>query len=236
MTPLRILLVDEYAILREGLRHILAEIPEFSVVGEAADTVSALEQVWRLQPDVVVLDIALPGMNGLDLTARLRQSHPQTQVVILTGKSHEEYVLKALDAGATGFVHKRAESHMLIAAIRAAGRHEHYLCPMIRDDVIRQFLLERRHGPANGHYDALSVREQQVLRLLAEGHATRKVAELLNISPKTVEKHRVNLMHKLGLPNLVALVKYAVSLELVGVEPTRQEFPTQRMRTSLPKK
>lgn len=222
MTPVRILLVDEHTILREGLRRILTEVPEFVVVGEAHDSGAALDQVSRLNPDVIVLDIALPGINGLELTTRLHQLHPQMQVVILTAYAHDDYVLKALDAGATAFVHKGAESRTLIEAIRAAVRREHFLCPLIRNDVIRQILRERRHGTSHVRFDTLSVREQQVLRLLAEGHATRKIADLICISPKTVEKHRVNLMRKLGLPNLVALVKYAVRIGLVDVESRRR--------------
>lgn len=218
MQAIRILVVDDHDVVRSGVRQILSEVEEFVVVGEAGDPVQALSLAKRLAPDVVMVDISMPGGNGLELVRQLRRQQPQVVTVILTLYDKEIYVHQALEAGAFGYVLKGAPAADIVNAVRSAWRKEYYLSSDIRDGVIDSYVKKRSGGESQNDFDLLSEREQQVFRLLAEGHSTLRIADLLFVSPKTVEKHRANIMRKLSLENMVALVKYAIRLGVVEPE------------------
>lgn len=218
MSTIRVLIIDDHPIFRQGIRQLLDRAVDMQVVGEASDGNSAINQVQRLHPGVVLLDISLPDQNGLDLTRRLLGLDPQLRIVILSMHEREGYIIQALDAGAYAYVLKGSPGESILAAIRSVQRREHYLCPLIKPDIIKGLLRDRRNSSPGHSYDTLTEREQQVFRLLAEGHATTAIAKRLCVSPKTVEKHRVNILHKLDLGSLVELVKYAIAIGVVELD------------------
>ncbi len=218
----KILLADDHALVRAGIRSMLEGLPEIVVVGEANDGREALELVASLSPDLVFMDIAMPGLNGLDTAARILRDHPQVRVVILSMYLNEEYVLGALRAGATGYLLKDSDPSELELAVRAVARGEMYLSPGVSKHVIEDYL--RRTGteaplgldvqPAS----PLTTRQREVLQLIAEGHTSREIAQILAISLKTVESHRQSIMERLDLHDLASLVRYAVRTGLVRVD------------------
>lgn len=218
MRAIRILIVDDHAVVRSGVRQILSAVEEFVVVGEAGDPVQALSLAKTLAPDVVMVDISMPGGNGLELVRQLRRQQPQAVTVILTLYDKDIYVHQALEAGAFGYILKGAPAADIVSAVRSAWRREYYLSSDIRDGVIDSYVKKRQGREAKIDFDLLSEREQEVFRLLAEGHSTTRIAEMLFVSPKTVEKHRTNIMRKLSLENMVGLVKYAIRLGVVEPE------------------
>lgn len=218
MKAIRILIVDDHAVVRSGVRQILSAVEEFVVVGEAGDPTQALALATRLTPDVVMVDISMPGGNGLELVRQLRRQQPEIVAVILTLYDKDIYVHQALEAGAFGYILKGAPAVDIVNAVRAAWRKEYYLSSEIRDGVIDSYVKKRQVSEAKNGFDLLSEREQQVFRLLAEGHSTLRIADMLFVSPKTVEKHRANIMRKLSLENMVGLVKYAIRLGVVEPE------------------
>lgn len=218
MSVIKVLIADDHPILREGVRRLLEAESDIIVAGEAADGREALKKLEKLQADVVLLDISMPGMSGLEATRTIRQMHPETQVVVLSMHEKAIYVNRMLQAGALGYLLKGSAVPHIAKAIRAVHQGEYYLCPRIRTDVITNFLKGRKEGTPVRQYDLLSDREQQVFRLLAEGHSTGEIAEMLCVSPKTVEKHRVNVMKKLGFKNVVEMVKYAISIGVIDVD------------------
>jgi DNA-binding NarL/FixJ family response regulator len=205
---IRILLVDDHAILREGLRALLSYYPDVEVVGEAEDGAQAIACVQRLSPDIVLMDIAMPGMNGLEATRRIHQGYPDTRVLILTQYEDQPYVLPLLRAGASGYVLKRALGADLINAVRLVARGESFLYPSVAKTVLEQL---RQPEEAFTQADkALTPREQEILRRVAHGDTSRQIAVELNISVKTVEWHRGNLMSKLEVRSVAELVRYAI--------------------------
>ncbi len=217
MNVIKVLIVDDHPVFRQGVLQVVDKEVDIQVVGAAGCYDEALMLVHSSQPDVILLDISLPGLSGLDLSRIISRDFPEIRVVILSLQEREEYVLRALDAGALGYVLKGEKTECILDAIRAAFQGNHYLCPMLSSDMIGRFMVDRKTGGSARRYDTLSDREQQVFRLLAEGYKTTKIAEMLYVSPKTVEKHRVNIMQKLKLNNLVELVKYAISLGVVDI-------------------
>ena len=205
---IRLLLVDDHAILRDGLRALLSYYPDVEVVGEAEDGLQAIECVERLAPDVVVMDIAMPGMNGLEASRRIRQSHPETRILVLTQYDDKRYVLPFLRAGVSGYVLKRALGSDLIQAVRTAAKGEGFLFPSVTSTVLE----ELRQRPDNDLEGAspLTPREREILRRVAAGETSRQIAAALDLSAKTVEWHRGNLMTKLGLRSVAELVRYAI--------------------------
>jgi two-component system response regulator NreC len=214
----RVLVADDHPIVRVGVVRLLDAQPGMEVVGEAADGQAALQLAGRLHPDVAVIDMSMPGLNGIEATREIRRLEPRTAVVILSMHEKEAYVLQALHAGARGYVLKGAESGEILRAVEAALRGEYYLCSRISKGVIEAFLQSRSGEPALDPYETLSEREQQVFRLLVEGNSTNRIADLLCLSPKTAEKHRANVMKKLDCPNLLCLVKYAVRVGILDPE------------------
>lgn len=205
---IRILLVDDHAILREGLRALLSYYPDVEVVGEAEDGLQAIEYVEKLLPDIVLMDIAMPGMNGLEATRRIRQKHPNIHILILTQYEDQPYVLNLLRAGVSGYVLKRALGIDLINAVRAVARGESFLYPPVAKTVLDQ--LHQSDKNAIQDVKTLTSREQEILQRVAYGETSRQIALALNISVKTVEWHRGNLMSKLDVRSVAELVRYAI--------------------------
>jgi DNA-binding NarL/FixJ family response regulator len=220
--PVKILLADDHALVRAGIRTMLEGLPGIEVIGEASDGREALKLVASQKPDLVFMDIAMPGLNGLDTAARVARDYPDVRVVILSMYLNEEYVLGALQAGATGYLLKDADPSELELAVRAVTRGEMYLSPGVSKHVIEDYL--RRMGTETPvdleikPVSPLTSRQREVLQLIAEGHTSREIAQILAISLKTVESHRQNIMERLDLHDLASLVRYAVRTGLVSVD------------------
>ena len=207
---IRLLLVDDHAVVRTGLRMLLEGEADMEIVGEAGTGAEALTAVEELRPDVVLMDIGLPDQSGIDATRAIKRLIPTTSVVALTIHEDEEYFFRMLEAGATGYVPKRAAPEELLTAIRTAALGEVYLYPSLARLLVSDYLEQDQQVRAAHAVDGLSAREQEVLAHLADGAGNAVIAETLGISPKTVARHRENIMHKLGLHSLTELVKYAI--------------------------
>ena len=207
---IRLLLVDDHQVVRSGLRMLLAGENDVEIVGEAGTARDALEAVRQLKPTVVLMDIGLPDLSGIDATRAIKRTNPEVAVVALTIHEDEEYFFKMLEAGAGGYVPKRAAPDELLTAIRAAANGEVYLYPSMAKLLVKDFLSQDRSSEAISTLDGLTNREQQVLRYLAEGTVNEEIANELVISIKTVARHRENIMQKLGLHSRSELVRYAI--------------------------
>lgn len=205
--PIRILIVDDHGVLRAGLRALLSAEPDLEVVGEIADGQQVFHLAGELHPDVVLLDISMPGLSGIEITRRLKESRPEMRVLILTFHEDESLLQEAIRAGAAGYIVKRAAESELIDAIRAVWRGDLYVHPI----MTRALLKDLSPAPISPQTpgESLTPREIEVLRLIAQGYTNRQTAEALSISVRTVESHRGNLMDKLNLHSRVGLVRYA---------------------------
>ncbi len=212
MADVRILLADDHAVLRDGVQMVLETQPGFRVVGTADSGAAAVELARALQPDIAVLDVAMPGMNGLQATRAIREAALNTQVIILSTYDGEEYLREALQAGASGYVLKRAAATELVSAIQAVQRGESYLDPALTRTLITDYVRQVERPETN---DALTERELEVLKLVAEGLTNRQIALQLVISIKTVQSHRANLLDKLNLHDRTELVRYAIRRGLI---------------------
>lgn len=214
MTRLRVLLADDHQLVRSGIRSLLQSFADVEVVGTTGDGREAVELAKTLQPNIVLMDIAMPILNGLEATARITKECPHSQVIILSMHTNEEYVLSALRAGASGYLVKNAAPEELELAIRAVARGETYLSPAVSRHVIEEYL--GGHIESSGPLDALTPRQREVLQLIAEGKTTKQIAGLLGVSIKTIETHRAQLMERLGIHDVAGLVRFAVRYGLVG--------------------
>ena len=215
---IRLLLADDHAVVRSGLRMLLEAQPDMTIIGEAETGHEAIRRVAELSPDVVLMDIEMPGMNGIEATRRIKANAPASAVLALTMYEDDQYFFEMLRAGASGYVPKRAAPDELVSAIRAVSRGEVFLYPSLAGRLVQDYL---RRGPAGEEEppgDELTPREQEVLTLIAEGLSNNEIADRLVISAKTVDRHRENLMRKLKLHNRVDLVKYALRKGLIGLE------------------
>ncbi len=219
MLPIRILLADDHALVRAGIRALVQRVPGLEVVGEASNGREAFRLVKDCEPDVVLMDVSMPELNGLDAIPRILKYNSNVAVIILSMHANREYVMRALQAGAAGYVLKNAAVDELEAAIRAVARGVKYLTPAISDQVVAG-VTSGKTDPAGGAVppDALTQRQREILQLIAEGRTTREIAETLHISIKTVETHRTMLMDRLNLHDVASLVRYAIRVGLVTLE------------------
>jgi two-component system response regulator NreC len=216
MQKIRVLVVDDHTIVRDGICALLALAGDIEVVGEAANGSEALKKVRELTPDVVLMDIAMPIMGGLEATRRICKEFPGTKVLVLTQYDDKEYVFPVIEAGACGFISKLAASSELTSGIRSVYHGDSYLSPSVTTLLVEEY----QHGGgrvSHDPYDQLTARERDVLKLVAEGYTTEQIADTLVVSPKTVEGHRTNLMAKLGIHNRIDLVKYALRKGIITI-------------------
>jgi DNA-binding NarL/FixJ family response regulator len=216
-SPVRIILADDHTLVRAGIRALLEKLSGVQVVGEADDGREVLKLVATLRPDVVLIDIAMPGLNGLEATARLAKEFPDVRVIILSMHHNEEYVWRALEAGANGYLLKKAATAELATALQRVAQKEIYLSREISSRLPKTFFLDgvaRRKTPL----EQLTSRQREILQLIAEGQNTKGIAETLSISPKTVEYHRVKLMECLNVHDITGLVRFAMRVGLLPQE------------------
>ncbi len=213
MSKIRVLLVDDHAILRAGLRALLATYPDIEVVGEAGDGSEAIQRVKELRPDIVLMDISMPGMNGLTATRYILEAHPDVRIIILTQYDSKEYILPLLQVGASGYVLKQCADTDLVKAIRSVYAGDSFLYPSVARTLLESYLGKEE----NATHEELTPREREILVLIAQGYTNRQIAEILHISPKTVDVHRSRLMKKLDLHNVADLTRYAIRHGLVDL-------------------
>jgi two-component system response regulator NreC len=209
-TKIRILVVDDHTILRVGLRMMLNAQPDIEVIGEASDGNQAVSEAMRLVPDVILMDIAMPDCNGIEATRQVKRLQPETRILVLTMHENEEYLFQVLRAGASGYILKEAADTELITAIRTVSSGRFYLSPSAQSIMVGDYLQRVRSGEERDSYSALTEREREILKLVAEGYTNNQIAERLTISPKTVDTHRTHIMDKLNLHSRAELVKYAM--------------------------
>ncbi len=214
MDRIKILVVDDHAIMRDGIRALLGLHDDIEIVGEANEGKEAINKTLELEPDVVIMDIAMAGMDGLEATRRIMKKSPKVKVLVLTQYDNREYILSSIRAGAAGYVPKRALGSELLSAIRAVHEGNAFLYPSAAAALITDYLREATKEP----YDRLTTREREILRLIAEGHTSREIAGILFISIKTVLGHRTKIMEKLDIHNRTELIKYAMRKGLVSID------------------
>jgi two-component system response regulator NreC len=216
MKPIKVMVVDDHTIVRDGICALLALVKDIEVIGEAGTGTEALTLVKNLEPDVVLMDIAMPDMGGLEATRHIRKEFPRTKVIALTQHDDKEFVFPVIEAGASGFISKIAASSELASGIRSVYRGDSYVSPSVAKVLIEDY---QQKGPRGSRdpYNQLTERERDVLRLSAEGRTTQEIAEALVISPKTVEGHKTSLMAKLGISNRTELIKYALRKGIISV-------------------
>jgi two-component system response regulator NreC len=213
---IKLLLVDDHAVVRLGMRMLFESEPDIEIVGEAENAQDALAAVKELKPDIVLMDIGLPDISGIEAARLIKEQHPDVAVVALTIHEDKEYFFKMLDAGASGYVPKRAAPEELITAIRAAAANEVYLYPSLAKYLVRDYLSQQPTPRESAAEDSLTAREQEVLMHLADGATNAEIAEILVISPKTVARHRENIMRKLNMHSRTELVKYAIRKGIIA--------------------
>ena len=213
MSKIKVLVVDDHAMFREGIRSLLAGYDDIEILGEATDGSEAIEKTCQLAPHVVLMDIGMPVMGGLEATRRIQKEAPDARVLVLTQYQDTEYILSMIKAGAKGYISKTAIASELVSAIRTVHRGESYLYPSAATALVEEYLM--RAGEEKDEYERLTDREREILQLVAEGRTNREIADKLFISVKTVLRHRTNIMEKLGFHNRTELIKYAMSKGLI---------------------
>lgn len=216
MSPIRLVIADNHALVRAGFRLLVEDIDGVEVVGEAENGREALHLAATLQPQIMLMDIAMPEMNGLEATARIAREFPQVRVLILSMHANEEYVYQALRSGASGYLLKDSGTQELEMGVRTIARGETYLCPAVSKFVVSDYL--RRLSQDQSPLDQLTPRQREILQLIAEGKSTKTIAEMLYISTKTVETHRTQLMDRLDIHDIAGLVRYAIRMGLVVLD------------------
>lgn len=216
--PIRVLLADDHALFRDGVRALLEHEPDIEVVGEVEDGRAAVEQALALRPDIVLMDITMPHVDGIEATRQISAQAPQVRVLVLTMHDNEDVFFRSLSAGASGYVLKRSGGLELMGAIRSTHAGQSYLSPFLARALMSDYLERAERAPDSPAPKRLSVREQEILKLIAEGHSSREIAEMLDLSVKTVHNHRTRLMTKLDIHRNADLVRYAIRLGVVEVD------------------
>ncbi len=214
MSKIRVIIADDHSLVREGIAAFLRCYDRIEIIAEAADGIEAIEKAKQFRPDIVLMDVAMPKLGGLEATVEIIKNDPSVKILVLTQYDDKEYILRFLKAGVSGYLLKKAVGSDLISAITAIMAGETYLYPAIASKVVDSF-LGREPLPAQDSYDLLTDREKQVLKLVAEGHTHKEIAEMLFISPKTVIAHQTNLCEKLGLSNKSDIIKFAFSKAII---------------------
>lgn len=214
-----IVLADDHTIVRQGLAKLLEAEPDIQVVGEAENGRQAVTKVEELQPNVVIMDIAMPLLNGIEATRQIRKISPHTKVIILSMHSHDRYISELISLGASGYLLKDSTGGEIIKAISAAIKGDTYLSPSISRRVIEDYLSLKKKSPQEDRYARLSNREREVFQMIAEGHSTKEISEILCVSPSTVKTHRANIMEKLQIDNIAHLIQFAIRLGIVEIRP-----------------
>ena len=223
MATTTIVLADDHTMIRHGLRSLLEAEADFSIVGEAADGLEVLELVQRIRPDILVLDLIMPGLNGLEVVRRISKESPKTRVVILSMHANESWVLEALRNGAAAYVLKDSTAADLVNAVRLVTNGGRYLSPPISERAIETYIQRSEPSPLDS-YGTLTKREREVLHLVVEGHGNTAIATRLSITPRTAETHRTNLMRKLGLRGQTALIRYAIQRGILPMEDSKLDL------------
>ena len=217
MQKIRVLVVDDHTIVRDGICSLLGLTPDIEVVGEAANGKEALEVLRKLMPDVVLMDLAMPVMGGLEATRQIAKEFPRIKVLALTQYDDREYVFPIIEAGACGFISKMAASSELTSSIRSVYHGDSFLSPSVAKLLVENYQQEASTVRSRDPYEQLTDREREILKLLAEGYATREIANMLTVSPKTVEGHKTSLMAKLDIHSRTDLVKYALRKGIITI-------------------
>ena len=216
MKNLRILLADDHEMLRRGLRTILTEQPGWEICGEAVDGRQAVEMAQKLRPDVIVMDIAMPELNGLEATRQIRRVMPRAEILVLTFDESEALVREVLNAGARGYVLKNDVSRVLVHAVESLSQHRPYFTSKVAEVLLKGFGPQKKEVEPASIGDPLTAREREVVQLVAEGKSTKEIAEVLHISTKTAENHRTNIMRKLKVNSATELVRYAIRNKIIS--------------------
>jgi DNA-binding NarL/FixJ family response regulator len=216
MRKINVLIVDDHAIVRDGICSLLALAGDMEVVGEAANGREGLEKARQLLPDVILMDMAMPIMDGLEAIRRIRKEFSEIKILILTQYDDKDHVFPVIQAGANGFISKTSASSELISGIRAVFAGESYLSPSIAKLFVEDYQRVALTEDIKDHYEQLTDREREILKLVVEGYKTQQIAEMLTITPKTVEGHKTSMMNKLGIHNTIELVKYAIRRGIIA--------------------
>ncbi len=213
-----IVLVDDHHVVRQGLKALLEAERDFQIVGEAGDGLEAVRLVERLKPDVMVVDLLIPGLNGLEVTRRVHQLSPTTRIIILSMHSNEAYVVEALKNGGSGYVLKDSSFEDLVRAVREVVAGRRYLSPPLSERAIETYVSQKSKSGSLDPYETLTAREREVLQMAAEGDSNNEIATKLSISPRTVETHRANMMRKIGLRSQTDLIRYALKKGILSLD------------------
>lgn len=215
MSKIRVLICDDHTILREGIRLLLNAQPDMEVVAEAVDGREAVDKAAECKPDVILMDIAMPLLNGLEATRQIRRDNPNARVLVLTMYESDEYIAQMLEAGAAGYVLKKVAGSELVYAIRSVSQGEAFLYPSITKRLVEDYLRRVESGQERDSFDGLTDREREVLQLIAEGHTNKEIANVLSLSVRTVQNHRAHIMEKLGMHDRGELIKYAIQKGII---------------------
>ncbi len=218
MSRIKILLAEDHTIVRQGLRSLLEQNSCMEVIGEAEDGKEAVQKAENLKPDIVLMDVSMPLLNGIEATRRIKKHWPEIKVLILTMHTTEEYIFQILRAGASGYIVKKAAHQELITAIQAVHKGDKFLSPSISKKVIEEYILKAGETIEQDSFERLTARERETLQLISEGKSNREIAELLFLSVKTVETHKANVMEKLELRTKADLIKYALRKGIISLE------------------